>query len=683
MGMRRLSAAVAISAVMLVSCERAAFPDRSMPDRDDSSRIILGAHLENPYSLRIMQAALDSLMRTRSSETEIPLLEATDYYVRLRPTDTTEYRTLMEMDLDLFEYPLDYDIEREGDFFHDPTIPDDEVTWQYTVLPSEVIEACVDATVLQQVPSDTAYIYFELTDDDPSDDVPDEWGSHDDGYDEGDDESVPGEIIDACYIPDNESTRSGISLPVSAEELEDMAFRLAGYPEELSGKSSGVVGIKPRGHVLVDGPSGIAPVRNVTVRARYLLKWVDVKSSSDGSYSFTTSFKRSPQMSVHFKDSDRFVLWGNANHLSAASYCAKKYDSLVDGDIELDSSAEKPQKWAVVSNSAEDYYDQCCTLGIATPASDLKISCLNNSTWSSAPMLHHINGYKRAFASAFGLLAVPFILIGLPDVFICINYEDLSDIPPTVFHELSHASHFSVVGEPFWGQYIEHIVVRNTSTSCYGDGLANDAKQRICELGEMWGYCNQRLKGRSSYGNIYWFNPAIMALKETISGGYVSLAEAFSCLTSSTCSVDDFFDNLLENFPDSIAGITECFVKNRALTHQTEWIMRNCTGNDIRLSVESPDTSFTLMTGTEFKPAKMGGRHAVPMFSEYDDLLMPKSISITVPSDGGREIFRSRRDTIEIDFSRSFSNSANWASVDTLIRSAGNKNITTNIYEIR
>ena len=49
----------------------------------------------------------------------------------------------------------------------------------------------------------------------------------------------------------------------------------------------------------------------------------------------------------------------------------------------------------------------------------------------------------------------------------------------TVFHELTHASHFSNAGEVLWGRYINYIVTHG----CYGDGTAETKGKDICELG--------------------------------------------------------------------------------------------------------------------------------------------------------------------------------------------------------
>lgn len=99
-----------------------------------NQQIVLGERLSNPYTLENMQRALDTLLQLKGVEGSIEL-EPTDYYVRFQPKDTTEYRALFEQDFELFDYPLDYEILSEGDSYHDPSISEDQITWQYTVIP--------------------------------------------------------------------------------------------------------------------------------------------------------------------------------------------------------------------------------------------------------------------------------------------------------------------------------------------------------------------------------------------------------------------------------------------------------------------------------------------------------------------------------------------------------------------
>lgn len=64
---------------------------------------------------------------------------ATHEYVRFRPTDDSQLQTLItymeDRDMELFDTPVDYQVLAEGDYYQDPSIPDEQITWQYCVVP--------------------------------------------------------------------------------------------------------------------------------------------------------------------------------------------------------------------------------------------------------------------------------------------------------------------------------------------------------------------------------------------------------------------------------------------------------------------------------------------------------------------------------------------------------------------
>ncbi len=141
----------------LVSCEKSEISNLQTKDNppEMDERIELGNKLDNPYSLSNMKKAYKNLMDKgdlKSASSLDQLIEATHLYVRFLPQDTLELNVLEnDTTLELFDYPLDYEITEEGNFYHDPNIPEDQPTWQYTVvsvgyqLPEikhEIIEEC-------------------------------------------------------------------------------------------------------------------------------------------------------------------------------------------------------------------------------------------------------------------------------------------------------------------------------------------------------------------------------------------------------------------------------------------------------------------------------------------------------------------------------------------------------------
>ncbi len=94
---------------------------------------VLGIQLTNPYLIPNMTQAYHNL-----GIYNVPV-NVTNLYVRFKPT-ITQFKYLDSfMDVqgfDLFDIPLDYQILTEGDYYQDPSIPAEQPTWQYAVVPA-------------------------------------------------------------------------------------------------------------------------------------------------------------------------------------------------------------------------------------------------------------------------------------------------------------------------------------------------------------------------------------------------------------------------------------------------------------------------------------------------------------------------------------------------------------------
>ncbi|MFZ6008820.1 MAG: hypothetical protein ACOYXT_00615, partial [Bacteroidota bacterium] len=100
--------------------------------------IVLGKKLENPFSVKNMRDAYESIRRKDASgraQEELDI-RTTHYYVRFLPATLALYDTLTSDSTIYFEdHPIDYEIDRPGDFYHDPSVPDSLPTYQYTAVP--------------------------------------------------------------------------------------------------------------------------------------------------------------------------------------------------------------------------------------------------------------------------------------------------------------------------------------------------------------------------------------------------------------------------------------------------------------------------------------------------------------------------------------------------------------------
>ncbi len=125
---------LACALLALISCERVEVPSVSGDDNTVYHGMIeLGERLEDPYSVDNITKALENLYPTKG-RVEI---QPTDLYLRFLPQTEEQYRLLESSVPAMADHPLDYRIVREGDYYHDPSVPEGEITWQYVVVPSD------------------------------------------------------------------------------------------------------------------------------------------------------------------------------------------------------------------------------------------------------------------------------------------------------------------------------------------------------------------------------------------------------------------------------------------------------------------------------------------------------------------------------------------------------------------
>ena len=172
---------VILPALALCSCswfddslEKGAFGTADSVPHD---MIVFGDKLEDPYSVDNVIEALSSLYPTKAGRVDI---KPTDIYVRFLPEDEEEYDRLVSLGILLIDHPIDYQVVREGDYYHDPSLEEDRITWQYAVVKPD----------------------FEFP------------------------EGISHEVLDQCYISDHDPVTRSEGIDWAAVERE--AFRLTG-----------------------------------------------------------------------------------------------------------------------------------------------------------------------------------------------------------------------------------------------------------------------------------------------------------------------------------------------------------------------------------------------------------------------------------------------------------------------
>ena len=130
--------------VSLLSC-RKYYDSQPVPNKL-TDVTVLGSEKANPFSFATIKEALLKLS-TEKVEGEIKTnsntkalrrfddIRPTHNYVRFAPQNLEQLNQLVTAGFELFDVPLTYEIEEEGDYYQDPSIPVTEITFQYTLVP--------------------------------------------------------------------------------------------------------------------------------------------------------------------------------------------------------------------------------------------------------------------------------------------------------------------------------------------------------------------------------------------------------------------------------------------------------------------------------------------------------------------------------------------------------------------
>lgn len=489
----------------------------------------LGKELNDPYSLENMTSAFENLKnqnKLKSAGTKSMKIESTHLYVRFLPKDENELNELMDdSTLLLFDYPLHYEIKKQGHYYHDPEIPEDKPTWLYTVVP---------------INYDFPKIKYEL--------------------------------IYKCYFPEKDADTSLLN-NIEKAQLEEEAFIITGNKQtDKQLKSTEASWKNPSGYIRVRITEGYTEgvIRVKVATQRWTNTGWDWTDDNGYYYISNAHYKHDCNYSVKFENETGFKIWGEFIFFTTVNYDIGKHSpSGYDKDIWKDYDA---WKFATVNNAAYRYRNLCDQLShggytINKPPSDLRIWVLKQNSgigMGSAPMLRRTWGLygltsnsvlTNFFLKANGLNLVLNYIINItkyiqPDLTISVNNDNSSTtsqvVSSLVFHESSHASHWSKVGSSYWVKYINYIA----TYGAYGNGTGQNAG--YCGVGEMWGnyfgnlICPNRQFSLTNgvWFDPYedWFNPGFLRDVDNLNDMWPS--KIFSAFNSSTTSIGTLVSTL-------------------------------------------------------------------------------------------------------------------------------------------
>ena len=508
---------------MLVACERDETQgslSRAPLTTVEHGMIQLGEKLEDPYTVENMRKALEKVYPTKADRIDIT---ATDLYARFLPEDDEQMTVLEELGLNLTDHPVDYKIVREGDYYQDPEVGDDAITWQYAVVP------------------------------------------HDFTFPAG----IRFEVLDECYISEHDPvTRADPD--IDWLKVEEEAFRLTGNEAMWNGiVAKGGEKVAPAGRITIEDPGfcegkpiGVAGVK---VAANIFVKIAYAFTDRDGYYKMEKTFGGQPRYRLIFRNEKGFDIGFNFIIVPASvSALGQGPNEGIDVHVNTESDAALFRR-CVVNNAAYDYYSRCTDtdLDVPAPPDGLRIWIFPDLTCSSACMLHHGAFLHIAIVDAYIGAWMPLIRIFLPDVTLGTKEQDYAGIYSATSHELAHASHFQQVGTDYWDKYIEYVVTSFASKGRDPYGTGEGVNAGYCEVGEMWGYFMQeslkkdRYGGTMTYfGNQFWFKPDIFTY---LYEHGISRGQIYRALGRQVCSSDDLKDELVKLYPDKEAMIEQTF----------------------------------------------------------------------------------------------------------------------------
>jgi hypothetical protein len=158
--MKNRSYLLAVLVVVSFSCQQQPLhiEDETpvLSEQDMAGMTKLGKQLENPYTVANMRKALenlrtsDSKWKTNAQEVEI---FTSHLYLQFKPKNEEEEDILQyDSTLILYDYPLDFEIDEPGDFYHDPHIPLDQPTYKYAAVEvDQVLPDGVESEVLAEL----------------------------------------------------------------------------------------------------------------------------------------------------------------------------------------------------------------------------------------------------------------------------------------------------------------------------------------------------------------------------------------------------------------------------------------------------------------------------------------------------------------------------------------------------
>ncbi len=475
------------------SCQRAEELDLDLPSgmasktSDEENGVQLGAKIQNAYSLYYMRQAYDQLYPNGDGGTSLTagpdrsLIQATHLYIRVRPVDTLQVSLLVDdSTIDVFPYPLDRELTGCGEY-----VPStEEEGYVYAVVP-------VNWTGLS---------HLNYT------------------------------VIDTCCIPEEGDDWLA---DVERQALQNAGFAL--YEEsKVSGRPDGYIKVRNTVTENFEGVKGVKVVMNTLVRVRHAY------TGENGHYSCNTKFYSNVNYTLSFTNHDNFMIWKNNLCLLPATLTLGVHTPH-GYSYNMDTMSHGWQL-STVHNAAYIYWNTLCDrFGLDYPPKGMRLWLLPTTLFdwaATTPMWRHRAIDLISFSDFMDFLPYSALWVYsliTPDMIIYRTDRSTTDHYRTIFHELSHASHYVHAGAEYWNKLVWNTVIHGG----YGD---ETTRPDFVGVGEMWAYYADTRMINTVFENMpsfpkpvshrsEWFRPGILDTVVRFIPG-MTPGIIFQCLTS-------------------------------------------------------------------------------------------------------------------------------------------------------
>jgi hypothetical protein len=503
----------------------------SSPDLDNGDvPIVLGQQLANPYTVANMQQAVNVLYGGNYP------ISATHLYVRFKPSSVEQLMTLEETeDLELQNYPMDYEVVQDGDYYQDPNLGTEEFGWLYTVVqvgynfPAGIQNEIIDSLYL---PEDNL-VLEEMAE------------SMAAGGQYQSTSSESGTVT----IQRTDTTMESFSFDPEPCGCDPYAIECVPNPGCESGGGGGGGGNDPRiprGTIQVQdmsvcsGPITDAAVRQARIVCKRWFKIDRTYTNDQGQFVSSKRFNNKVKVNLKTKNNHAIVRKVRGIRLWQMLFPVKRRIGVFDqgamaGITHLirkpsPTAANDPELpyWvaATTHNSVLEYRQYATEFGIGQPPASLKILVTN---WGfqrgagAAPMWNKCSSLSSDFSTfqeyieffiAMSTYVTQANLFGFlkNQMDVVIGYAATNgdydcrltsaSVRSIAYHELGHASHYAQAGCDYWQAYrvrIANELITSFGADPYGDGTETNAG--VVAVGEMWGNHCEKLFSERHYAN--------------------------------------------------------------------------------------------------------------------------------------------------------------------------------------